>query len=59
MTRTRRPQSPFRPRLQALEDRRCPSCVVVQNGDKLFITGDGLDNRITIVQVSDSGLGER
>jgi hypothetical protein len=56
MSDTRRPQSPFRPRLHTLEDRRCPSCVVEQDGEELFITGDGLDNRITIVQVSDSGL---
>jgi hypothetical protein len=56
MARRRRPHTTFRPRLLALEDRRCPSCVVRQGGDTLTITGDRLDNRVSIVQVGDPGL---
>jgi len=40
----------FRPRLENLEDRSCPSCTVVQDGSTLFITGDRAGNRIAIQQ---------
>jgi len=43
-----------RPHLEALENRWCPSCVIRQDGDVLFITGDRLDNRIDIAQVADT-----
>jgi hypothetical protein len=42
-----------RPALEALEDRTCPSAVTLQ-GHTLLVSGDPLDNRITI---QDSGNG--
>jgi hypothetical protein len=55
MPRPRRPHTTFRPRLQALEDRRCPSCVVRQDGDTLTITGDRNDNSIIVNYFGDGG----
>lgn len=40
----------FRPRLEGLEDRWCPSCTVVQDGGTLLITGDHNDNYISVSQ---------
>src|SRR4051812_36925814 len=45
----------FRPRLEALEDRWCPSCTVsVVDGHLLQVVGDRADNHIDIVG---NGLG--
>src|SRR5262245_20389277 len=38
----------FRPRLEHLERRECPSCTVFQKEQTLTIMGDRLDNRIDI-----------
>ena len=46
----------FRPRLEALENRWCPSCIFTQDGDMLFITGDRTDDRLEIVDHGGRGL---
>jgi hypothetical protein len=39
-----------RPRLQALEARHCPSCLVYQDGATLYVVGDGDANVITLAE---------
>jgi len=44
---TTRPTS-FRPRLDVLEDRTCPSVTATQSGNLLFITGNGSNDTVTV-----------
>jgi len=46
----------FRPRLEVLEDRRCLSCTVTQEGSTVFVIGDQADDQVTIVDHGRSGV---
>jgi hypothetical protein len=46
----------FRPHLERLETRDCPSCTVVQRGETLFILGDREANHIAIADTRDGGI---
>lgn len=40
----------YRPRLEALEARHCPSCLVYQDGATLYVVGDGDANVIALAE---------
>ena len=46
----------FRPQLEHLESRWCPSCSVVSTGTNLFITGDNKANRVEIQDFGARGV---
>ncbi|MBI3762402.1 MAG: hypothetical protein HY260_11150 [Chloroflexi bacterium] len=46
----------FRPRLECLETRDCPSCTVFQKGDTLLILGDREANQIAIADTREGGI---
>ena len=48
----------FRPRLEQLETRDCPSCTVFQRAETLVILGDREANHIEIAEIREGGLGE-
>jgi hypothetical protein len=41
--------SRYRPRLEALEARHCPSCLVYQDGETLYVAGDDGANNVSLV----------
>ncbi len=49
-------KSSFRPRLEALEDRWCPSCDIQLLGGTLTILGDAVNNAVAIVDNGPAGL---
>lgn len=53
LARSRWSPTSFRPWLESLEVRSCPSCTMVMEGNTLFIHGDNTANNIDILQ----GLG--
>jgi hypothetical protein len=48
--------STFRPRLERVEERECPSCTVFQRGDELVILGDREANAITIADTREGDI---
>jgi hypothetical protein len=46
----------FRPRLERVEERECPSCTVFQRGDELVILGDGEANAVTIADTREGDI---
>jgi hypothetical protein len=59
MTNTppRRRRAPFRPRLETLEDRSVPACLISENVGTLLILGDSTANRIDISDAGGGGAG--
>lgn len=55
---SQRRRAAFRPRLEHLETRDCPSCTVFQRGETLVIQGDREANHIEIAEIREGGLGE-
>lgn len=40
----------YRPRMEALEGRNCPSCLIYQDPDTIYIIGDGAADNVTLAQ---------